>query len=865
MVSKYDALGRIIMSGKLTSSVSRSSLQSLADGSVTATFETFTNVTTNYGYTHVSYPDLTATGAKVLTVTYYDKYDVLSNTSVNPATSVFSIPSVAVDSLEQNPRGMPVAKLVNVLGTANYLFSMMIYNKEGKAVRTVAQHYQGGNISSTKYDAIENQFSFQGIVTQTIRKHYLTSSSIPQVTISSISIYDYANRPVLLKQQYDQPSGNGAPVNISKIEYNEIGQLVTKHLHNTATGMPASSGFLQHIDYRYNSRGWLNRINNSASMLDETYATQLDLFGENLDYDQLSNGIGGSAKYNGNISNIKWQVKWASNISLPQQYKGYVFTYDPINRLTNADYKALNSADNTSFNEAVTYDELGNILTLTRKNGASSTLNSLVYNYMNGTNRSHMLTSVSDATGTEAYNSNYTYDTNGNLITDSKKAISSPVLYNELNLPAQISITTGAKVLKYTYDATGRKLERLITLAGTTAEDRFYVDGIEYVANAIQLIHTPEGRATPNGVNGAYIFEYNIADHLGNVRAVFGDKNNNGVLTADEILQTTDYYAFGRQINYSQVLTPNPDNTYLYNGKELRKDLGEYDYGARFYDAVIGRWNVVDPLAENSRRWSPYTYALNNPFRFIDPDGMSVSFDAAGNATYTGEDAVNYAKGLKAYAKKENEKKDGMAIFISYPDKKADIPRNLGWLRWLSKKAGGNNQLPVGHAGIVIIDSKGNTSYFDFGRFNRPDLKGQTRGVDEGAVRSSKNYSSLSIPNWNFQKTNTENIQDILTKLHDSPILREDGRILGALATGLDYNAMKDYARMVESEGYIPFGGYSKGYDPCDGSYCAKFARGVGVAGGVDFSFDTFQGIGNIEDIEKTYNTKRVEIPTPNP
>lgn len=148
-----------------------------------------------------------------------------------------------------------------------------------------------------------------------------------------------------------------------------------------------------------------------------------------------------------------------------------------------------------------------------------------------------------------------------------------------------------------------------------------YAGNIIYEDGKLKRILTEGGYIE----DGKYYFY--LTDHLGNNRVVADEEGN--------IVQTTHYYPFGMPFAESSSPDRQP---YKYNGKELLTDKGLnlYDYGARHYDATIGRWHTPDPMAEKYANCSPYVYCMNNPVENIDPMGMAPIY--APDGTFLGTD-----------------------------------------------------------------------------------------------------------------------------------------------------------------------------------------------------------------------------------
>jgi RHS repeat-associated protein len=591
LYTKYDAFGRVIATGLHTHSASSQSvMQGVVDNyylnnSSAKVWEEKPG--TNLDYSNQSYP---TTNNEVLTLNFYDNYHFNdANLKLTTGTWIFD------DQVEYTTKGLATGSRVKVLGQAKWITTVNHYNKEGRSIYMASY-----NDFLQTTDKVKTQLDFMGNVLKTETNHKKgTNTAI--VTTDNFT-YDHVNRLTKHTQTL-----NGKTEVIAANIYDKVGMLKTKGVGNIDGGSR-----LQNVDYTYNIRGWLKQINNPGTL-------GSDLFGFKINYNTVNHSA--TPLYNGNISETVWKTQ---NDNVLRWYR---YGYDNLNRITFA------TANSSNYNvSGISYDKNGNLTNLTRRGAINSTSSSfgnmdvLTYAYYNNGNKLQRVNDTGSATygfvNGVSQTTEYTYDGNGNMKTDSNKGITA-IDYNHLNLPKSVSI--GGGTISYFYDATGVKQRKVA--AGTTTD---YAGNYIYKGGTLKFFNHPEGYVEYDSGSFNYVYQYK--DHLGNIRLSYTDINqNNTNLVNIKIADENNYYPFGL---LHKGYNSNPTSygstaakMYKFGGKELQdeaiggKNLDWYDFQARNYDATLGRWMNVDPLAENGRRWSPYIYAFDNPIYYIDPDG----------------------------------------------------------------------------------------------------------------------------------------------------------------------------------------------------------------------------------------------------
>ncbi|WP_310554478.1 DUF6443 domain-containing protein [Flavobacterium sp.] len=643
MVTEYDVFNRVTQTGWKPTPVNET---------LRASWQTNTNNGSN---------PFVLTTIDILTKNYYDNY-----TYPNAPTLPTTLPN-STYPIAQKVKGFATGSWVRTLTTAtetNGELSYTFYDDKYRPVRTHSTNHLGG------FTQVDSQLDFVGKTVSTVTMHKRLDTDEP-VIITDRFTYSAQDRLLLHKQQVNETPEELIVSNT----YDELGQLVSKKVGGTDT--TGATG-LQKVDYNYNIRGWLKSINDTAN-LTQSGAPQ-DLFSFQLNYNDPTTA---TALFNGNIAETFWKTK-SDNV-----LRKYSYSYDNLNRLNSAIYQKGVIQSPNSYGESMTYDKNGNIVTLSRNGEYDDPYSPLIIdqlNYSYSPDKPNQLTKVFDNTnnpngfrddtsGITDPEDDYTYDDNGNLITDTNKGITT-ITYNHLNLPVKIVFGNSEdSKIEYLYNAVGQKLSKIVTQIvcsgwreNTTCNPvptkTEYLSGFQYRNEALEFFPHAEGYVKAFQEDQMYFFYvYNYTDHLGNVRLSYGLEPGTTTL---KVLEESNYYPFGMKhnnynVSYKQYLMSNlgiitlasncngcyKEYKYKYNGKELQDELGLnwYDFEGRQFMQDIGRTTTLDPLAEKFYDLSPQSFLNNNPLSFIDPTGMEV-IEHKDGTTYTGADAQNMFKSL---------------------------------------------------------------------------------------------------------------------------------------------------------------------------------------------------------------------------
>ncbi|MCL9806898.1 T6SS effector amidase Tae4 family protein [Flavobacterium amniphilum] len=604
---KYDNYGRVAYTGVHTDNINttRAAIQQIRDNATTPVlFESKipTPVAmngTNLHYSNAVFPD---TNIELLSVNYYDDYNFDKDGIAVPTAPVYSQPVTTIT------KGLTTGSKVRTLDTTNWATTVVAYDAKARAIWTSGKdnYLQTSDVLEAKLD------DFTGTLIETKTVH---NKALVTTNLTTYDYFTYDHRLRLLK--HTQKIGSNSLEVIASNKYDDLGQLIQKKVGGADAATHALTAGLQTVDYSFNVRGWLTKINDANAM-------GSDLFAFEIKYNKPT--AAATALYNGNISQTLWRTA-NSDTGLKQ----YNYTYDNLDRLKQAQFSSTVGATTTSntHNESLNYDKNGNITILQRSGYTNANvfdqwLDNLTYTY-----QGNQLVKVDDAGNkTEGFKdvtatTDYTYDNNGNLITDINKAITS-ISYNYLNQPLKITFSGTNKFIEFVYNAGGTKLSKKIT-NGSTIATTYYAGNYIYEQTGsspvLRSFSQPEGYVDVNA--GTYKYVYQYKDHLGNVRLNY--TKNGSVL---EIVEENHYYPFGvKHKGYNNVVTSlgnGTANKFKFNGKESEvfEGLNVTEMDFRQYDAALGRFNCIDLLAESTPMATPYHFALNNPVIANDPSGL---------------------------------------------------------------------------------------------------------------------------------------------------------------------------------------------------------------------------------------------------
>jgi RHS repeat-associated protein len=606
---KYDALGRVILSGIYHGDDNSTSDDNALAFSMNQKYkienilsvETIVNNAGQYYYTWNVFPALST--VEVTQVNYYDNYTYARNNDSNMDYQAKTNYGVNHTSA----KGLLTGTRTKLLDDSGEIISTYYYDAKGNLIQKRSTNHLGG------YDKEYYAYNFNNLITKKYMEHTISGQTTP---VKEEYTYNYSSALRLTSVTYKL--NDETPVTLSEYAYNELGQMSQKKTGNN----------IETATFTYNIRGWQETQTGAR-------------FSENLYY--TSNPKGGTTYYGGNIAALTW--KSSPNTAT---VRGYSFGYDNLGRLTNAVYgegTALNS-NTQRYNESFTYDKHGNPLTLQRyglkDDNSFGLVDDLQMTQYLGNAVRKVVDSAVDQLGSDVMefkdgytqpNEEYIYYSSGALMSDYNRNICM-IKYNYLTLPKSVQFRYGHRI-EYVYDAAGVRHRTRHKDANhnlnygwwsmdePTNSDIQFTTTTDYVGNKIykngdlKMILTEGGYIEK--VNNVFNRYYYLKDHLGNNRIVM---NSSGT-----VMQVNNYYPSGTSIaeNTNPRRTDQGIQPYKYNGKELDRTngLNFYDYEARSYDPTLMRFTTIDPLAEKYYSISPYAYCLNNPVKFIDPDGRN--------------------------------------------------------------------------------------------------------------------------------------------------------------------------------------------------------------------------------------------------